>query len=205
MIHLIYKYHLAKIRRLLDLFDRNYSLGRSPELANYMDEVMGLIQTMRNQVRPIAEFVALHPDLTFTLVEENPDYPNHHYVVTKKDRAFDFTYQQAINVRDLLLSQGLFWFQVKYEENGAIDWDSRFDRPDLLLEVRAETADLWRVKRSENDTNLYFLTPVGEKTKEEAQRIGNRLKRYYPYANFSVFYGDPPVRFNATGVDPLPE
>ena len=196
MLFTVYAYHIAKVRKLLDLFEDKYNLGRDPELAGLMDQAIDLINVIKNDVKPLTWFIEKHPELR---IEADAD-PNNHYLVSKRDRTFDFTWEQARIVRDLLRSEGLFWFIVLYEENGRLDWDQRFDRPDILLELRTELAGLCGVRRSEQDPDLYFLTGIADE--ETAKRLANKMKRWFPFSNFAAFYGDPPKRYNATGIDP---
>ncbi len=175
-------YHANKARKLLDVVGNHYAKQEYGQAHTVLDQILDLMFMCKNQTRSIERFRSMyrHLDMIYTEVSN---------YTTVSHSMYDFTRDQAIQLRNELLSKGMTLFQVKYEGNGVVDWNTK-DEPDYLVALQREYETNWRIKRSETDPyRFYFTVRTGEMTLEGADAMATTIKRLYPTLTPVVYYG----------------
>lgn len=178
-----FTYHAIKAKQLLDVVGNFYAQEKYEQAETTLYQILDLIRICLNQTVTAEKLEDKFPNLIFKY-----DLVRNYHSVT--NRAYEFTRDQAIYTRNVLLTFGFSLFEVKYEGNGIIDWDTK-DEPDYLVSLNLEFSTNWRIKRSENDPYRFFFTsrevPMNL---EGATAMGTMVKRRYPTLTVVVYYND---------------
>lgn len=186
-----FTYHAIKAKQLLDVVGNFYAQEKYEQAETTLYQIMDLMRICLNQTVTAEKLEDKFPNLLFKY-----DLVRNYYSVT--NRAYEFTRDQAIYTRNVLLTFGFSLFEVKYEGNGIVDWDTK-DEPDYLVALSNAFGNNWRIKRSEtNPYRFFFTVREGEMTKEGAIGLGTTVKRQYPNLTVVVYYNENGMRKQVT-------